>query len=487
MTGLEQREHLMRSVTRSGWAFALALVPLVSTAGAQDWPQWRGPNRDAKATSFNAPETWPAELTQKWKVTVGDGVSTPAVVQDRVFVFTRQDDNEVIRCLDAASGEQIWQDQYPAEAPRGGASQYPGPRSSPSVADGKVVTLGVQGTLCCYDAATGKQLWRKDEFGNDVPMFNTSSSPIIVDGVCIAQLGGREEGGIVAFDLNSGDEKWRWTEDTPAYGSPVSLSVDGTEVIVTPTDKNLVAVANGETVWEMPFEPADRYNTFTPIVTGDILITAGPGPGFSAFKMTKDGNKLTEQRIWTNPDNSIKFNTPVLKNGLIFGLSNGNQLFCIDAKSGETAWTAPIARAGEGAAVERGVENVRNPRVRAIYVQATQEERRDRAGRGERGGFDRERRRGEGRGGFGRGGFGGRGRGGRRGGGGGYGSVVDAGSVLLALSPAGELVVFKPSEAAFDEVARYKVAQEGTYAYPVAVGEAIYIKDSDSLTRWGVN
>jgi outer membrane protein assembly factor BamB len=474
----------MRNVTRSGWAIALALVPLVSTAAAQDWPQWRGPNRDAKAASFNAPETWPAELTQKWKVTVGNGVSTPAVVGERVFVFARQEGNEVIRCLNATTGDQIWQDQYPAESPRGGASQYPGPRSSPAVADGKVVTLGVQGTLCCYDAATGKQLWRKDEFENDVPMFNTASSPMIVNDACIAQLGGQEEGGIVAFDLDSGDEKWRWTEYTPAYGSPVSMTVDGTQVLVTPTDKNLVAVANGETVWEMPFEPADRYNTFTPIVAGDVIITAGPGPGFSAFKLTKDGDRLVEERIWTNPDNSIKFNTPVLKNGLIFGLSNENQLFCIDARSGETAWTAPIARA-EGSAVERGVENSRNQRVRATYVQDTQDERRGREGRGERGGFDRERRRGDGRGGFGRG-FGGRGRGGRRGGGGGYGSVVDAGSVLLALSPAGELVVFKPNEAAYEEVARYKVAQEGTYAYPVAVGEAIYIKDQESLTRWEV-
>jgi hypothetical protein len=95
----------MSSVTRSGWAFAFALLWLVSAATAQDWPQWRGPNRDAKAGNFNAPQTWPAELTQKWKVTVGDGVSTPAVVGDRVFVFTREGDNEVIRGLNAATGD----------------------------------------------------------------------------------------------------------------------------------------------------------------------------------------------------------------------------------------------------------------------------------------------------------------------------------------------------------------------------------------------
>ncbi|HEY3392546.1 MAG TPA: PQQ-binding-like beta-propeller repeat protein, partial [Lacipirellulaceae bacterium] len=151
-----------------------------NSGAGQDWPQWRGPNRDARASGFNAPETWPTELTQKWKVTVGDGVATPAVVGKRVFVFTREGGNEVIRCLNAENGEQIWQDQYEAESPRGGASRYPGPRSSPAVADEKVATLGVQGVLCCYDAQSGKQLWRKDEFDNEVPMFNVGSSPIIV-------------------------------------------------------------------------------------------------------------------------------------------------------------------------------------------------------------------------------------------------------------------------------------------------------------------
>ena len=162
---------------------------------AQDWPQWRGPNRDAKAAEFNAPKTWPKELTQRWKVTVGGGDATPALVGDKLYVFTREGGDEVIRCLDAATGKELWQDKYeaqPATAPAGGP--HAGPRSSPTVADGKVVTLGVRGTVSCLDAASGKKLWRKDDFQGFWPMFFTSSSPIVVDGLCIVQVGGKENG-----------------------------------------------------------------------------------------------------------------------------------------------------------------------------------------------------------------------------------------------------------------------------------------------------
>ena len=109
---------------------------------AQDWPQWRGVNRDAKVTGFDAPKTWPAQLRQQWKIEVGNADATPALVGDKLYVFSREETDEVTQCLDAATGKQIWMDRYTSKPATGPAGQHPGPRSSPTVGEGKVVTLG---------------------------------------------------------------------------------------------------------------------------------------------------------------------------------------------------------------------------------------------------------------------------------------------------------------------------------------------------------
>ena len=184
-------------------ALSFITSSLASCVQAQDWPQWLGSNRDARATVFKAPKTWPKELAQKWKVTVGNGVATPALVGDKLYVFSREEGNEITRCLEAATGKELWQEKYDSLGATGPASGYSGPRSSPAVANGKVVTLGVRGIISCLDAATGKKLWRKDDF-KAWPRFHPSSSPIIVDGLCIAQLGGQDNGAIVAYDLVTG-------------------------------------------------------------------------------------------------------------------------------------------------------------------------------------------------------------------------------------------------------------------------------------------
>src|SRR2546421_11504182 len=105
-----------------------------------DWPQWRGPNRDAKVSDFKPPANWPTELTKKWSVTVGDGAATPALVGDRLYVLSREGDGETLRCLDAANGKEIWKQTYEAQ-PSTDPGGFRGPRSSPAVCAGEVVTI----------------------------------------------------------------------------------------------------------------------------------------------------------------------------------------------------------------------------------------------------------------------------------------------------------------------------------------------------------
>jgi outer membrane protein assembly factor BamB len=326
---------------------------------AQDWPQWRGPNRDGKVSGFTAPQKWPKELTQKWKKTVGWGDSTPALVGDKLYVFTRQGDNEVVLCLDASSCDELWHDKYEAQAVTGAAARHFGPRSSPAVANGKVVTLGVGGVLSCLDAATGKVVWRKDPFPKVVPEFFTAMSPIIVDGMAIAHLGGKGNGAIIAYDLATGDEKWRWAAEGPEYASPALLTVGGTKQIVTLAEKSIVGigVADGKLLWQRPFVPQRMaYNAATPIVDGQTVIYTGRGRGAKAVKIEKKGDGFATEELWSNPDLAPQFNTPVLKNGLLFGLSDRSNLFCINAKTGQTAWTDTTqrGRGGFAAIVDAG-------------------------------------------------------------------------------------------------------------------------------------
>ena len=328
-------------------------------AFAQDWPQWRGANRDGKVTGFTAPETWPTELTQNWKVTVGTGDATPALVGDKLYVFARQGDDEVTLCLDAASGKELWRNKYAAQAVTGAASRHPGPRSSPAVADGKVVTLGVGGVVSCLDAATGTGVWRKDPFPKVVPQFFTATSPIIVDGMAVAHLGGKENGAIIAFDLATGDQKWQWTVEGPDYASPVLLTVEGTKQIVTLTEKSIVGVglADGKLLWQLPFTPGRRaYNSATPIVDGQTVIYTGAGRGAKAVKIEKQADGFAAKELWSNPEVAPQFNTPVLKDGLLYGLSDGGNLFCINAQTGQTAWidTTENDRGGFAAIVDAG-------------------------------------------------------------------------------------------------------------------------------------
>jgi len=323
------------------------ILMIAGGAFAQDWPQWRGPNRDGKASGFTAPQTWPKELTQKWKATVGTGDATPALVGDKLYVFTRQGEEEVTLCLNASDGKEVWRDAYAAQAVTGAAGRHPGPRSSPAVADGKVVTLGVGGVFSCLDAGTGKVVWRKDPFPKVVPQFFTSTSPIIVDGMAITQVGGKGNGAIMAFDLATGNEKWKWSAEGPEYASPALLTVAGTKQIVTLAEKSIVgvAVADGKLLWQLPFAPQNRaYNAATPIIAGQTVIYTGAGRGAKAVKIEKQGDGFAAKEIWSNPDLAPQFNTPVLKDGLLFGLSNSGNLYCINAQTGQTAWTDTTQR-----------------------------------------------------------------------------------------------------------------------------------------------
>lgn len=348
----------MRNVNRwLGLVLAGALLLCATGASAADWPQWRGANRDGKATDFKAPATWPQALKQAWKVDVGAGDASPVLVGDKIFVFARQGDNEVIQCLNAADGAKAWEDKYPSAAFSGpDARAHMGPRSTPAVADGKIVTLGVAGTVTCWDVATHKQLWQKSEV-KGTPRFHLAPSPLIAEGLAIVQLGGGQDGGVFAYDLASGAEKWKWAGEGPGYSSPVLMAADGAKQIVAMTEKSVVGLdlADGKLAWQIPFpvQGMMAYNAATPIVDGQTVIITGSGRGTKAFKIEKVGEKYNPTKLWENPTGT-QFCTPVLKDGFLYGLSDKKSFFCINAKDGKEAWTDAGRVDNYGAMVDAG-------------------------------------------------------------------------------------------------------------------------------------
>lgn len=350
----------MKNANRAARVIVGCVVLLgVTFIQAEDWPQWRGPLRNNKAPAFKEPGTWPKELTQKWKVKVGLGDAGPVLVGDKVYSFTREDNDEVIRCLEAVSGKEVWMNKYAAKTVTGAAKGHPGPRSTPVAGDGKICTFGVDGQLSCLDLSNGKLFWRKET--KAYPKFFTSASPVIDEGKVITSVGtSAGSGGLFAYDLTTGDEKWKWTGEGPAYGSPVLATIDGTKQVITLMGSDergsgsLVGVnaADGKLLWKTPFK--SRYNSETPVVDGSMVFCSGPGAGSVAFKIEKKGEAFEARQVWKKTDADGMYITPVLKDGLLYGINSAKNIFCQDAQTGEVLWTDKTGRGECGEILDAG-------------------------------------------------------------------------------------------------------------------------------------
>jgi outer membrane protein assembly factor BamB len=312
-----------------------------SDSFSQDWPQWRGIERDGKTTGFKAPSAWPAELKQEWKVNVGFGDATPVLSGTKIYLNTRQGNDEAVLCLDALTGKELWKNQYPSTAVTGPAGSHPGPRSTPSVANGKVVTFGASAILSCLDANTGKLVWRRENPTNTVPQFFTGMSPLIVDNICIAHVGTKDNGEVIALDLNTGNEKWKWAGDGPAYASPSVMTIEGKKILIVQTEKNLMALGllDGKLLFQVATPVQQRfYNCVSPYIDGQTIYLTGQGTGMKAIKVEKSGNEYVTKETWSNPLVGAKWNTPILKDGFLYGFSDQKRIYCLNAATGQTAW-----------------------------------------------------------------------------------------------------------------------------------------------------
>jgi outer membrane protein assembly factor BamB len=338
----------------------ITFAGLTAVAGGQnagpDWPQWRGPNRDGTLASFTAPASWPDALTRRWKIEVGTGYATPIVVANRVYAFARQNDNEVMRALDAGTGKILWETKYPAPFNMSPATARhgPGPKSTPTFADGRLFTLGMSGIVTAFDAATGKQIWQKPAPPVE-PHFHTAQSALVDRGLVVLHVGGHDNGALTAFDAATGAVKWSWDGDGPAYGSPILAEFGGTRQVINFSQKSLVGVdaATGQLLWRVPFEARSITNSITPLVYGQTVIVSGQGKPLTAYTIAKRGDRWAADLTWENPQLQMSFSNPVLVKDALFSLSplNSGQFFWADAKTGATLWRSAPRQAGNAAIV----------------------------------------------------------------------------------------------------------------------------------------
>lgn len=407
--------HIIFSKTALRSFLAVLLVTQVSFG--QDWPQWRGPNRDGIVLSFAAPKVWPEKLKTIWKVQVGIGHSSPVVVGKRVYLHSRLGENEVASCFDLDTGKQLWRDSYPAPYVMNPAATAhgKGPKSTPVVSDNKLYTLGISGILSCYDTETGKLRWRR-EFSKQTretsPLYGTAMSPLVDRGLVIAHVGGNDSGALTAFDANTGEMRWSWTGDGPGYASPIVVEFGGVRQIVTQTQKFIVGISAsyGHLLWEIPFETEYAQNSVTPVAYGHTLIFSGLDKGVFAINVALRGNKWAADKVWQNPDVSMYLNSPVVNGDFLYGLSHKRkgQFFCLDARTGKTMWTSN-GREGDNAA------------------------------------------------------------------------MVAAGQFLLLLTDAAELLVAKSDPKQLEVLKKYQVADSPTWAHPVVTAPGILIKDRTTI------
>jgi outer membrane protein assembly factor BamB len=343
-------------------AVIVGLILLVTTAffgqsSAQDYPQWRGRNRDGSASDFSPPKTWPEKLTRHWKVEVGEGYATPIVVGGKVYVFTRRNGNETLLALNTANGKIVWQTGYPAPPLAQGsvaAKHGDGPKATPLFHQGKVYTLGLSGTVSAFDAASGKLVWQKPA-PPEAPYFGMAVSPLGDKDLIIVHPA--SHGPLTAFEAKSGNVKWVATGDS-AWASPIIVELGGVRQVVSMTQKSVIGVAlnDGALLWEHLWKSGGTASTMTPIVHGETIIIASQKMPVAALKPTLRGGKWQSEVVWENKEVSLFMSNPVLIGDTLYGMSekSSGQFFALDARTGKTLWLGQPREATNTAIVKAG-------------------------------------------------------------------------------------------------------------------------------------
>jgi len=319
---------------------------------ADDWPQWRGPNRDGVWRETGTIEKFDSpEIKLKWRVPIASGYSGPTVADGRVYVtdrLTEPGEMERVLCLDWQTGKTLWTHRYHCKYRDIGYKA--GPRASVLVAGGRAYSLGTAGHLFCFDAAGGKALWSHDlreEYRIRMPNWGIAASPVIEGDLLIVQAGGEGNACVCAFDKVTGQERWKALSDDASYSAPIVVTQAGRRVLVCWTGNRIVGLdpSNGRLFWEYPF-PWEKWPIAiaTPVLHGDMLLFSEAHQGTLLLRLSQKEPRV--EKIWHRrrkdvPDGKALhclISTPCIDGRHVYGADGRGVLRCLRLATGEQVW-----------------------------------------------------------------------------------------------------------------------------------------------------
>ncbi len=310
-----------------------------------DWPEFRGPKRDANLRDVRIATDWDATPpTLVWQRRIGPAWSSIVVVGGCLFTQEQRNDQEAVVCLDAATGRTLWshEDAVRHQDVQSGA----GPRATPTFAEGRLFALGATGILNCLDAATGERKWFRDlaaDAGTKVPLWGFASSPLVVGDLVIVFAGGESDKTLLAYRTDTGQIAWSAAAGAISYSSPQLASVGGETQLLFVGDRGLSAFdpSSGAVLWEhaAPSSNPGVPRAVQPRMVGpdSILFDAGPDRGTVLIDVARVDSSWVATERWLSRQLKPSFNDFVVHDQALYGF-DGRVLTCIDLQTGRRRW-----------------------------------------------------------------------------------------------------------------------------------------------------
>ncbi len=348
MLSFNSRPVGRRRTRDTAFIVPVIFIMMANTAHAGDWPQWGGPNRDFKIETSGLADRWPEEGPKRlWSRPLGEGYSSIAAADGRLFTMYRDGEQDVIVSLRADTGKTVWDYKYAAPTVAEHKLDFgKGPNATPLLVGDRLITVGFTGKLNCVSVASGKPIWSHDlveKFGGKIQEFGYSASPILYEGKVIVLVGG-EMHGVLAFDPKSGFVAWGSEAHDISYASPVIINVDGQDQIVFMSSTEVIGLdaKSGETLWRHPCVNRYKNNASDPIWGEDNLlwIATQLDGGARVLELKQRDGKTSVQELWFNKKVKI-FHWNAVRVGDHVYASIGNNtsvLAAVDIKTGKIAW-----------------------------------------------------------------------------------------------------------------------------------------------------